>query len=86
VWPIFKVQELRKLGIDYRSHDDRQRAEIARSYVDAGARLFEPRCYYEHEESPPLDLPQTLAALVRVRNNLFHGEKARSSESDRLPR
>ena len=30
----------------------------------------------------PLDWPHTLAALYRVRCNLFHGEKGRHSEMD----
>jgi hypothetical protein len=37
----------------------------------------------EHEHTP-LDWGHTLAALYRVRCNLFHGEKARNSENDRL--
>jgi hypothetical protein len=32
----------------------------------------------------PLDWSHTLAALYRVRCNLFHGEKARGSENDRV--
>jgi hypothetical protein len=47
------------------------------------ARKYEPQCYFEHDEVP-LDWGHTLAALYRVRCNLFHGEKAWSSENDRL--
>ena len=56
---------------------------MTRAYVDAGAREFAPSCYVEHEQVP-LDWGHTLAALYRVRCNLFHGEKARSSENDQL--
>ena len=56
---------------------------MTRAYVDAGAREFAPPCYFEHEQVP-LDWGHTLAALYRVRCNLFHDEKARSSENDQL--
>lgn len=56
---------------------------MTQAYLDAGARHFAPRCYLEHDEVP-LDWGHTLAALYRVRCNLFHGEKARSSENDQL--
>ena len=56
---------------------------MTRAYIEAGAHKFEPRCYLAHEEQPPLDWGHTLAALYRVRCNLFHGEKARSSENDK---
>jgi hypothetical protein len=83
LWPIFKVAELRQRNIDYwpSEHDNQSRAEKTRTYVDAGARQFEPRCFLEHDHVP-LDWPHTLVALYRVRNNLFHGEKSRSSEND----
>lgn len=81
LWPIFRVAELRERRIDYWADAHESRAAMARAYVDAGARKFEPRCYFEHEQTP-LDWGHTLAALYRVRCNLFHGEKARSSESD----
>lgn len=80
LWPIFKVAELRARQIDYWGGHD-SRADMTRTYVGGGARLYEPRCFFEHEHTP-LDWGHTLAALSRVRNNLFHGEKARSSESD----
>lgn len=84
LWPIFRVDELRRRGIDYRAHEDRERGQAMRAYMDAGARQFEPRCYLEHDERPPLDWGHTLASLYRVRCNLFHGEKARSSENDQM--
>lgn len=83
LWPIFKVEELRRLGVDCWAGDT-ERAARAASYHAAGARQFEPRCWLDHVErgEAPLDWPHTLAALYRVRCNLFHGEKARSSEND----
>jgi hypothetical protein len=47
---------------------------------------FEPACWKRHMDeggSIPMDWPHTLAALYRVRCNLFHGEKAPYSEIDR---
>lgn len=35
-----------------------------------------PGCLNRHEHQVPADRPHTLAALYRVRNNLFHGQKA----------
>lgn len=81
LWPIFRVSKLRERGIDYRSGIHESRAEVTRAYIDAGAREFAPSCYLEHEQAP-LDWGHTLVALYRVRCNLFHGEKARSSEND----
>jgi hypothetical protein len=84
LWPVFRVDELRRLGIDYWEGDDRDRGQAMRTYIEAGARQFEPRCYLEHGEQPQLDWGHTLASLYRVRCNLFHGEKRRSSENDRV--
>jgi hypothetical protein len=84
LWPIFRMEELRRRGIDHRLHYDRERHEMVRSYIDAGARQFEPRCHLEHDDRPPLDWGHTLVSLYRVRCNLFHGDKARSSENDQL--
>lgn len=85
LWPIFKVEELRRLEVDYWLGDDLQRSERAARFQDAGARQFEPRCWAEHHasEEKPLDWAHTLAALYRVRCNLFHGDKMRNSENDR---
>jgi hypothetical protein len=81
LWPIFRVSKLRERGIDYWSGIHDSRPEMTRAYIDAGAREFAPSCYLEHEQLP-LDWGHTLTALYRVRCNLFHGEKARSSEND----
>jgi hypothetical protein len=83
LWPIFRVSKLRERGIDYWGGRYASRAEMTRAYLEAGARDFAPPCLFEHERLP-LDWGHTLAALYRVRCNLFHGEKARSSENDQL--
>ena len=83
VWPIFRVSKLRERGIDHWSGSYGSRADMTRAYIDAGAREFAPSCYLEHVQMP-IDWGHTLAALYRVRCNLFHGEKARNSENDRL--
>lgn len=83
LWPIFRVSKLRERGIDYWSGQYRSRDEMIHTYLDAGAREFAPECLFDHEELP-LDWGHTLAALYRVRCNLFHGEKAGSSENDQV--
>jgi hypothetical protein len=84
LWPVFKVEELRRKRISYWRHEDLTRDETARMYYEAGARLFEPRCYFDHGDEPPLDWPHTLPVMYRVRCNLFHGEKSRGSENDQI--
>jgi hypothetical protein len=83
LWPVFKVANLRERGIDSWGSGHASRAEMARAYLDAGATKFEPQCFLEHD-AVPLDWGHTLVALYRVRCNLFHGEKDRSSENDRV--
>lgn len=84
MWPIFKAQKIRQ-----QQHHAKQgltRAEVIQHYFSAGIDEFEPSCWLEHKdagESVPLDWPHTLAAIYRVRNNLFHGEKSAHSEMDR---
>ncbi len=70
-------------GIDYWAGFHESREEMAEAYFHAGAQKFEPRSYREHDVVP-IDWGHTLVALYRVRCNLFHGEKARSSENDQL--
>jgi hypothetical protein len=36
---------------------------MTRTYIEAGARKFDPPCYLAHEGRPPLDFGHTLAAL-----------------------
>jgi hypothetical protein len=82
-WPIFEVKELRSKGIQRDYAGDR--ARTIRRYLNEGATKFEPQCWEEHfkkGEEPSADWPHTLAAIYRVRCNLFHGEKAVSSEMD----
>lgn len=83
LWPIFSVAKLRQGRIDHWRAIDRDRGGTARAYIKAGARGYEPSCYGDHNDEPPLDWGHTLAALYRVRCNLFHGEKARTSGNDR---
>jgi hypothetical protein len=84
LWPIFRVQELRKLDVAYLSPAHR-RADNVAMYMRAGATKFEPGCWAEHASSAdgvPLDWAHAMRAIYRVRCNLFHGEKARTSEDD----
>jgi hypothetical protein len=83
LWPIFEVKELRRRHIIQFDRGDR--GTIVKGYLAKGARRFEPLCWKRHidaGEKVPLDWPHTLAALYRVRCNLFHGEKAAHSEMD----
>lgn len=82
-WPIFEVKGLRRLGIPRQYEGNR--TEVVASYLHAGANVFEPHCWQEHsvrQEPCPCDWPHTLAAIYRVRCNLFHGEKAAHSVMD----
>jgi hypothetical protein len=85
LWPIFEVKSLRKLGLV--GVQTGARDAVINRHLAAGATVFEPECWKEHKdagEPVPLDWPHTLAALYRVRCNLFHGEKAAHSEMDQL--
>ncbi len=85
LWPIFRVQEIRsKLG-RFMVSSNSNRNEMVEYYINKGIAKFEPQCWVSHHEEgtqPPVDWPHTLAALYRVRCNLFHGEKAPHSEMD----
>jgi hypothetical protein len=84
LWPIFEAKELRRRGIIRWHWDDRD--TMVNNYLAAGVRKFDPSCWKRHidtGEQVPLDWPHTLAAVYRVRCNLFHGEKAAHSEIDR---
>jgi hypothetical protein len=85
-WPIFKAQAIRtSLGVQRQDMGIRQ--DVVKYYLDSGIRQYEPQCWIRHRGDPdegPLDWPHTLAALYRVRCNLFHGEKAVYSKMDRL--
>ena len=63
----------------------RSRCDVRNHYFSSGATKFEPQCWQTHNasgEEAPLDWAHTLAALYRVRCNLFHGEKSAHSEMD----
>lgn len=84
-WPIFKSQEIRRNDIIY-SYKEIDRKDIIDFFFTKGVQKFEPNCWKRHlnADERPLDWPHTLAALYRVRCNLFHGEKAVHSEMDKL--
>lgn len=84
LWPIFEVKTLRQQGAYWFRADTRE--EVITHYLAKGINRFEPECWKRHRDSGelvPIDWPHTLAALYRVRCNLFHGEKAAHSEMDR---
>jgi len=67
-------------------HADEARQDTIRRYITSGVTAFEPQCWKRHSDSDelvPLDWPHALAALFRVRNNLFHGEKSAHIENDK---
>lgn len=83
LWPVFKVQELRRRELANPHYGPR--SKMIAEYLSAGAQEFEPKCWRRHSSESmgiPVDWPHVLAALYRVRCNLFHGEKAVSSEGD----
>ncbi len=82
LWPIFRVDELRRRGLDYLAPVD-DRAQMSEHYREAGATQFEPRCFFDHQRHAPLDWAHTLPVLYQVRCNLFHGDKSANSENDR---
>jgi hypothetical protein len=84
-WPIFEVQKLPPGALQVQA-ERRKRGQVTEQYLRHGAEAFQPQCWLSHRqagEEVPVDWPHTLAALYRVRCNLFHGEKARHSEMDR---
>lgn len=84
MWPIFKAQNIRRAQLQ--AGQGLSRHQVIKHYLDAGLTSFEPDCWTAHRdagEPVPLDWTHTLAAIYRVRNNLFHGEKSAHSEMDR---
>lgn len=82
--PIFKAQRLRRASV--RGEDSMTRAELVQHYLARGITAFEPECAEWHRgrgEPIPCDWPHVIAAIYRVRCNLFHGEKSAHSEMDR---
>ena len=85
LWPVFKVQELRRRRIPMYLDLDRQ--GMVAHYFDRGAKGFAPACFQRHAaigEQIPMDWPHVLAVIYQVRCNLFHGDKAPHSEIDRI--
>ena len=85
--PIFKVQELRTLGVLGRPYDRDERPTRVRAYIDGGAKEYQPKCWLRHfndGEPLPTDWAHTVSALYRVRCNLFHGTKSPDVRMDRL--
>jgi hypothetical protein len=83
LWPIFDVKSLRRQNIvpPYKA----SRNSVVDYYFSKGAERFEPRCWKRHKdagEPTPVDWPHTLAALYKVRCNLFHGQKSAYLEMD----
>ncbi len=84
-WPVFRVQELKRLRAPMYLKRDRQ-ATVA-DYLARGAKRFAPACFQRHTEAGeeiPLDWPHILRAIYQVRCNLFHGDKVPHSEIDRV--
>jgi len=82
-WPIFRVQDLRRLSLLHSSHGSRR--EMVDHYLSIPGAGHEPECYEfhrSHGQEIPADWPHTLQAIYRVRCNLFHGEKSPSAEID----
>ena len=82
--PIFKAQRLRRAGVH--GQDSMTRAELVQHYLAQGITWFEPVCaewHLQRGEPIPCDWPHVIAAIYRVRCNLFHGEKSAHSEMDR---
>lgn len=82
--PIFKAQKLRRAGVYVQ--EGLARRALVQHYLDAGIQEFEPECAEWHRargEPVPCDWPHVIAAIYRVRCNLFHGEKSAHSEMDR---
>ncbi len=83
MWPIFSVKKLRDQNINTPASVDR--ASVVQHYLDKEASYFEPQCWQKHHDCKkpcPCDWPHTIAAIYRVRCNLFHGEKAAYSPVD----
>lgn len=85
MWPVFNVKDLRRQRIPM--FLDLDRPSMIAHYFQRGAESFAPLCYRRHidkGEEVPLDWPHALSAIYQVRCNLFHGDKAPHSESDRV--
>ena len=72
-WPIFEVKGIRRKYPEYRQHRTPEtRTEFLPELLNRGIR-HEPDGWHPGDD---VNWPNTLEALARVRNNLFHGDKA----------
>lgn len=80
--PIFDAKALDDAGLIRFGGGDRTAG--IEYYFENGATRFEPRCWVEHRDagSHPLDWAHSIAAIYKIRCNLFHGRKAAHSEMD----
>lgn len=81
--PIFRAQQLRRAGV--RSPEGMDRPQLVQHYFHAGMTGYEPACaewHFQQGEAIPADWPHVIAAIYKVRCNLFHGEKSAHSEMD----
>jgi len=75
-WPIFKASALSDESRQAVS-DTTDRTDVVQIFAQQRPPVERaPGCLDRHEGQVPADWPHTLAALYRVRNNLFHGQKA----------
>lgn len=82
LWPIFRVADLPE-------HIRRDRPKGRRDVVTAHYQSHcpqagrAPECHLRHDAPMEPDWAHTLAALYRVRCNLFHGQKSGAGHEDR---
>lgn len=83
LWPIFKVQEIRKKRIPH--YQSPHREEIVRHYFDSNINNYTPK----DPQNPKLighEIPLTwnnvLQSIYSVRCNLFHGDKSTDQPPD----
>lgn len=81
LWPIFKAATVRDQEADLGAPASSRR-EMVEHFLDHDVDDYEPRCWEHHDRDVPLDWPHTLCTLYRVRNNLFHGEKGLTADSN----
>jgi len=82
-WPITRVSKTRTIQ---RNEDGSARADYITKIYATGETHFEPKCCAEHikrKQPVTVDWQHTIAAIYRVRCNLFHGEKGPDSQEDR---
>ena len=81
-WPVPKVQDIRRRAphATIESESTRKAAFFTQNGIS-----FSPQCWLQHRdrgENVPTDWAHFLAALYRVRCNLFHGEKSPYDPAD----